>query len=428
VPESAADSSVPPSTSFDAVTCPFCGLLCDDLTVVAAAGRLTATDNACPKARAAFARPVPAATALVDGKPVSYELAVAAAIKRLKKSRQPLFAGLGTDVDGMRAALLLAERCGAILDHLHGRALLNNLRVLQSRGQATTTLGEVRNRADLVVLVGASIDEDFHGFTRRCLRPADALLPERLARRRVLHLGPAAKLPRLPGVDAQSLPCRDDELLETLNAVRALRAGRQTRLKGRRQPLVTTLAEQIAAADYAVFVWAPGQLGADGDLVIGAVCDLIADINRTKRAAGLALGGNDGGQSAIATAAWHTGYPLQLSYAGTTIEYDPLRFDTTRLLAEGAVDLLLWVSSFNPVPAPPNPVPLIVLGLPGMPPRAAGGDGKDTIFLPVGTPGLDHAGRLMRTDGVVALPLAQLRTLGLPSVATVLADLANGMV
>jgi formylmethanofuran dehydrogenase subunit B len=347
-------------------------------------------------------------------------------VKRLKKSRQPLFAGLGTDVDGTRAALVLAERCGAILDHLHGRALLNNVRVLQSRGQATTTLGEVRNRADLVVLVGAAIDDDFHGFTRRCLRPAAALLPERLLRRRVLHLGPVAKLPRQPGVDAQSLPCRDDELLETLNAVRALRAGRQTRLGARRLQLVTRLAEEIAAADYAVFVWAPGQLGSDGDLVIGAACDLIADINRSKRAAGLALGGNDGGQSAMATAAWHTGYPLQLSYAGATIEYDPLRFDTARLLADGAVDLLLWVSSFNPVPAPASPVPLIVLGQPGAPLRA-GSDRGNSIFLPVGTPGLDHAGRLMRTDGVVALPLAQLRALGLPSVASVLADLAAGM-
>ncbi|HMM75015.1 MAG TPA: formylmethanofuran dehydrogenase [Gammaproteobacteria bacterium] len=427
MPESAADPSVPPSTTYDAVTCPFCALLCDDLVVTSSAGRLSAGDNACPKARASFARPVPAATPLVDGKPTSYALAVAAAVKRLKKSRQPLIAGLGTDVDGVRAALLLAERCGAILDHRHGRALLNNLRVLQSRGQATTTLGEVRNRADLVVLVGASIDEDFHGFARRCLRPADALLPERLARRQILHLGPAAKLPRQPGVDAQSLPCRDEELLEILNAVRALRAGRSTRLKARRLQLVTTLVERIAAAEYAVFVWAPGQLGVDGDLVIGALCDLIADLNRTQRAAGLALGGNDGGQSALATAAWHTGYPLQLSYAGATIEYDPLRFDTARLLADGAVDLLLWISSFNPVLAPASDAPLVVLGLPGTPLRATGEDGN-AIFLPVGTPGLDHAGRLMRTDGVVALPLAQLRALGLPSAAKVLADLAEGMV
>ena len=404
--------------------CPFCSLLCDDLTVKTEAGRLELVDNACPKARAAFARPVPAATPLVGGRPVSVDVALNAAARVLKKSRQPLIAGLGTDIDGMRAALALAERCGAIVDHLHGRAMLNNLRVLQSRGQATTTLSEVRNRADLVVLVGTSINDDFHAFARRCLRPADALLPERLARRQVLHLGPAAQAPKQPSVDARSLPCRDDELLETINAVRALRAGRATRLKGRRQQLVATLAAQIAAADYAVFVWAPGQFGVDGDLLIGAICDLIADINRSKRAAGLALGGNDGGQSAMATAAWQTGYPLQLSYAGDTIEYDPLRFDTARLLAAGSVDALVWISGFGAVPAPETNLPTVVFGLPGTPLRAGAGD---TIYLPIGTPGLDHGGRLARTDSVVVLSLAALRDVGLPAAAALLADLVKRM-
>ena len=31
------------------------------------------------------------------------------------------------------------------------------------------------------------------------------------------------------------------------------------------------------------------------------------------------------------------------------------------------------------------------------------------VFIPVGTPGVDHAGHLFRTDKVVMLPLRQLR-------------------
>jgi formylmethanofuran dehydrogenase subunit B len=42
---------------------------------------------------------------------------------------------------------------------------------------------------------------------------------------------------------------------------------------------------------------------------------------------------------------------------------------------------------------------------------------EPAVFIPVGTPGLDHAGHLFRTDRVVALPLAGLRTSRLPSVA-----------
>ena len=40
-----------------------------------------------------------------------------------------------------------------------------------------------------------------------------------------------------------------------------------------------------------------------------------------------------------------------------------------------------------------------------------------TVAIPVGTPGLDHAGSVYRMDGVVSLPLRALRDAGLPGVA-----------
>ncbi len=402
------------------VTCPFCGLLCDDLTVASSRGALRVTANGCPKARTSYARAVPAAAPAIDGTSVSFDAALAAAARILKRSRQPLIGGLGTDIDGARAAIALAERCGAIVDHLHGRALAHNVRVLQTRGFATTTLAEVRNRADLVVLVGVDINDDFHEFARRCLRPPTALVEERLASRRVFHIGPAAQAPRQAGVNAERVVCRDSEVLDTVNALRALRMQRTPRLRGRRQQAVAALAAALAASEYAVFVWAPGQLGEDGDLLIGAICDLVADLNRNKRAAGLSLGGNDGGQSVMSAAAWLTGYPLQLSFAGPTIEYDPLRYETARLLAADAVDSLTWISTFNPCPAPATTLPLITIGMPDMSPDAARG-----VFLPAGTPGLDHRGQLIRTDGVIALPVPQLRDLALPSVAFLLQEISK---
>ena len=44
---------------------------------------------------------------------------------------------------------------------------------------------------------------------------------------------------------------------------------------------------------------------------------------------------------------------------------------------------------------------------------------QPAVFVPVGTPGIDHAGHLFRTDRVVALPLARLRNSDLPSVSQV---------
>ena len=82
---------------------------------------------------------------------------------------------------------------------------------------------------------------------------------------------------------------------------------------------------------------------------------------------------------------------------------------------------MLWVSSFGPEPAPPpTTLPLVVLGHPLMPLPAG-----DTLFIPVATPGIDAEGHLFRTDGGVVLPLRRLYDDGLPSVADVVAGIAE---
>ena len=61
-------------------------------------------------------------------------------------------------------------------------------------------------------------------------------------------------------------------------------------------------------------------------------------------------------------------------------------------------------------------LPTIVLGTPGV--RLAQ---PPTVYIPVGTPGVDHAGSMVRCDNVVSLPLKNLGRSKLPSAADVLA-------
>jgi formylmethanofuran dehydrogenase subunit B len=44
-----------------------------------------------------------------------------------------------------------------------------------------------------------------------------------------------------------------------------------------------------------------------------------------------------------------------------------------------------------------------------------------TVYIPVGTPGIDHAGQMVRCDNVVSLPMQNLGRSQLPSAADVLA-------
>jgi formylmethanofuran dehydrogenase subunit B len=143
----------------------------------------------------------------------------------------------------------------------------------------------------------------------------------------------------------------------------------------------------------------------------------VKDLNQTGRFAGLSLGGAEGGTTAGAVSTWQSGFPLRVSYASGAPDYDPYRYAIARMLAGGEGDLLVWIASFSPdLAPPPTKVPTIVLGTPGLTLAKA-----PAVFIPVGTPGVDHAGTLIRCDNVVSLPLKNLGRAELPRAADVIA-------
>ena len=86
------------------------------------------------------------------------------------------------------------------------------------------------------------------------------------------------------------------------------------------------------------------------------------------------------------------------------------------MLANGEADALVWVQAFNVTSVPPvTELPSIVVARSGMV-----FDKQPDVFIPVGTPGIDHAGHAYRLDNVVAIRLKKLRESGLPSTADVL--------
>lgn len=397
-----------PTPSAAPWTCPFCPLLCDGFALEARHGGAPAlVGSDCTRARAALARfaATPAAPA-IDGQPALLDAALDAAAGLLAAARQPLFAGLGTDVDGARALYPLACATGAISDAASGEALLHTLRALQDRGQFTTTLAEVRNRADLVVCFGSSPREAMPEIWRR-IGIGEPLVP----RREIVFVGaPAdAALAGLPGVTTTSLPLEGD-LFDTLALLSACAAQRRVAAPA----AIAALAERLRAARYAVLVLEPARLPPQGALIVEALNQVVASLNRSTRAGLLPLGGIDGSASVNQTFTWLSGLPLRSRAGPLGLEHEPLRHDTASLLARGDVDALLWVASFGTEPArPATDVPTVVIGGPGVAAPAKG------VFIPVATPGLGGIGHLFRTDGVVALPLDATRDDGLPGVADV---------
>lgn len=411
------------SEIFQNVPCPFCGVLCDDLEIARTGQDLKIRKNGCTRSSAGFERPLTDAKPQIDGKDVSFDEAVAAAAGLIRASALPLYGGLATDVEGIRAAMSIADRSGGVVDHALSEAQYRNFRVLQTSGWVMSTLTETRNRADLIVIVSTDVHTLHPRFFDRIVCPEETIFDDPPLKRTVVFLGKGldtsgAVGPRIKEVI--TLPCENAQVAEVLEAVRVMNRGvaiSAESIAGISRADVERLAGLCKAASYGVMVWAPPGLNfPHADLTVHAISELVKELNVTTRFAGLSLGGNEGAVSAAAVCGWQSGYPLRVSFASGKPEYNPQNYAIGRMLADGEGDLLVWIASISPDIVPPaNKLPTIVLGTPGLKIT-----GTPKIYIPVGTPGIDHAGRMVRCDNVVSLPLRNLKRSNLPRVADVL--------
>jgi formylmethanofuran dehydrogenase subunit B len=413
------------AATVESVTCPFCGLLCDDLAVDRdAAGSLNVSKNGCQKSVTFFGRLPRAPSPRIAGKPAELKDAIAKAAEILDNANLPLIAGLGTEVQGMRAVMSLADKSGATLDHMNSNGFMRNIQVVQNSGWQITTLTEVRNRVDLLVIVGTDIVSVFPRFFERVVWNKESMFGQDTSAREVVYLGgrdidtSAGIAPdgRKPDV----LPCDLERTPDVIAALRALVSGKKlhaAEVAGIKMADLEKLALRLIAASYSVVAWAAAPLNfPHAELTVQNIAELVKTLNKTTRSSGLPLGGIEGDMNANQVCTWISGYPMRTSYARTWPEHDPVHFSTDRLLSSGEADALFWVSSFNPDRTPPaTGLPTVVFGHPGIKLEC-----EPDVFIPVGMPGADHKGIMFRTDNVVSLPLVQLRASVLPSLSDVL--------
>ena len=417
-----------PASSLEAITCPACGLLCDDIEIHRdAANQLKVSKNACQKSIQFFERSPQNSTPSIKGLSASLAEAVERAAELLKTANQPLFAGLGTEVQGMRSVLSLADKVGATLDHMNSYSSLRNTLVVQNSGWQVTTLTEVRNRVDLLVVVGTDIVSHNPRFFERNIWNKESMFGQDTAAREIVYLGgqnintqagvsPNGKKPTVLACDLNRLP----EVIATLNAIVSGKKLAVAEVAGIKLADLEDLAEKLKAAKYSVVTWISTDLNiAHAELTVQNITELVIKLNAKTRSSGLPLGGSEGDYSVNQASTWTSGYPTRNRFARKHPEYDPYLFSTEKLLADDQADVLLWISSFNPdKTAPACKAPRIVIGHANM-------EAKDAdVFIPVGSPGIDHKGTMFRIDSSVSLPLSQLRSSQLPSLSEVMAAIA----
>ncbi|MDH3559443.1 MAG: formylmethanofuran dehydrogenase subunit B [Gammaproteobacteria bacterium] len=407
------------------IGCPFCGLCCDDLTIKSEPERLTVEANGCPLSERGFSQS-PATGGSnhqprIQGHACSLNEAVDHAADLLGNARLPLFGGLGTDVAGARAVLSLADRAGAVLDHMNSESMLRNLLAVQDSGWMTATLGVVRNRVDLLMIFGSAIEKHAPRFYERFFNNAESMFGQDTSARELIIIGSSADAPTAHG-DARitSIPCPTDRLGDIAMTLRALLQGRPLQAENVAGIPVAQLREivtRLADAHYGVIAWATDELDfPHAELAVQAFSGLVKDLNITTRCSGMPLGGNNGDYTFSQVATWQAGFPTRISLASGCPHFDPIQYNWERLLESDEADLLLWISAFDTQRTPPSGnTPGIVLGRAGMQCEI-----EPEVFIPVATPGIDHAGHVYRCDIVVAIPLCSVRDSDLPEVSMVL--------
>jgi len=158
-PKKAVDRGQVETTVIGPVTCLVCGCLCDDIRVVKHGESITEAGNACALGTDWLLRdrshePSKSA-ALIQGLPVEVADAVELAARLLRKSNALVILGQGrSTTETVAAALELADRIGALVEPGDSDSAAARVLAFQRVGRVSATLGEVKNRADVVVFWG----------------------------------------------------------------------------------------------------------------------------------------------------------------------------------------------------------------------------------------------------------------------------------
>lgn len=375
-------------------TCPACGMLCDDISMA---------ETSCSKSIAFFSQATGETNPRSSGKPVSINQAIEKIAALLKSAKKPLIGGLGTDLTGFRAAYQLADKCNATLAHMNAVTTWRNTKVLQSVGWQTTTMTEVRNRADVIVFIGSDVVKHNPRFFERVIWPKEAMFVNN-EDRDIVYLG-GENLNTSYGVSPKGkqptvLPCKPEQLPEVTAALHALVANKKLNISsvaGISVEDLESIADRLKQAKYATLIWVSKDLDfPHAELTIQQITQTVVDLNKTTRAGALAMGGSDGDTTVNYAHTWLSGLAI---HEGVLPEHD----------------VLIWVNSFSPDKAlPSTKAPTIVIGNSNMQ-----FENEPDVYIPITTPGLDSSGTMIRVDSNVILPLKKVKESNLPTLAEI---------
>jgi formylmethanofuran dehydrogenase subunit B len=401
-------------TNYD-VVCPFCGTLCDDLEVDIdiKEDKVVEVRNACQIGTKKFfsSNPnphrynTPRIREKGSLKEISWEEAIDKAADILVKAKRPLLYGFSsTECEAQSKGVELAELLGGILDNTasvcHGPSLL----AIQDVGAPLSTLGEFKNRADLVIFWGSNpvhahprhlgrYSEFVRGYFRKDGRNDRFIV---VVDPRNTHTAQIADL---------YIPVKPGEDYELLNAIRAVLRGvelDEKEVSGVSMEKIKELVNILKSCKFGVIFFG---MGLTHSLAhhrnIDAAISLTRELNDHTKFLLMPMRGHYNVTGANTVFTWNTGYAYSIDFSKGYPRYNPGEFSSVDLLMRDEVDASLIVASDPASNFPAASVrnmfrhPLIAIE-PHETPTSAFAD----IILPAAFAGIETEGTAYRMDKV----------------------------
>jgi formylmethanofuran dehydrogenase subunit B len=415
---------------FANVACTVCGCVCDDLRIFVEQGRVAGLEGAChlaePWLRAQDRRaPAPAE---IEGHSASLASAVDRAAEILNGARSPLVYGMSrSSSEGQRAAIALAERIGATIDTTASLCHATSMMAIQEVGESTCTLGEVRNRADLVIYWGCDpVESHPRHMERYSLSPGKFMPAGRSGRTLVV-----ADVTRTATAEQADLfvPIPPEGDFEVLHALRALVRGAPIAGNGDLGvplPLLRELAERMKASRFGIVFFGLGlSMTGAAHHNVEALLLLVRDLNDHGRffARRMRMQGDVTGADTVLL--WQTGYPFGVNLARGFPRFNPGEFTADDMLRRGEADACLFVGSegaarfSDAALAHLRTIPTVALDHP-----AENSCWPAAVRIVTAVYGVHRPGTVYRMDGV-PVPLRPFLSTDYPTDAEVLASIES---
>jgi len=394
------------SSIIENVTCKFCGCLCDDIVIEMENERVIKAKNACPNGRSMFLSYDPGpASPLVNNMETGWDKAIKSAAEILIKAESPLIYGLSsTSTEAQKRAVELADLTGAVIDSTSSVCHFPTSMAVQMTGEPTCTLGEVKNRADLIIFWGCNpLVSHIRHFARYSVNCKGMLTPQGRKERRVIVVDVRpTDTSKMADDFIQIRPGADFEIL---TALRAIVKGHDISLSDTTNipaDKLLELASLMKSCRYGVIFFGMGLTMTSGRRHnVSELFTLVAELNQYTRFSAMPMRGHGNVAGIDQVLTWYSGYPAAVSFARGFPQFGPGEFTSVDMLASNEADAALIIAS-DPGAHFPETASKFLSEIPTilMSPETNCSKNLARIFLPVSCCGIDTRGTAYRMDNI----------------------------